>query len=255
MAYGNGMRLVTSKNRAIQKYLETLSGHNILVQFESRSTKRNAILLNKIKRSYPLWHTACRVHWESDMHEDQGSTLSKGKRDSKTACCSLTLIRNVVHKVCLYKKQDHLGNRNKMRRATVKPEATLLTTEYLVYRSQRWNCRMHGEKIMSQSWLRCSRNISTRNNSLKTWVKKQEINKLSEESQKLLVDMNSRDLRTLRQFCKTTMSWLQCFSAIGIIFAVAGEKLKCSGRSNCTAQMCLVTWGRILIIDHDRVLF
>ena len=77
----------------------------------------------------------------------------------------------MVHKIYLYKKQDHLGNRNKMWRATGKPEATLLTTEYLVYRSQRWNCRMHGDIITSQSWLGCSRNIRISNNSLQTWVK------------------------------------------------------------------------------------
>ena len=51
------------------------------------STKRTAILSNKIKRSYSLRHTACRVV-KSDMHEDQGSALSQGKRDSKTACCT-----------------------------------------------------------------------------------------------------------------------------------------------------------------------
>ena len=44
----------------------------------------------------------------------------------------LKLIRNVAHNIYLYKKQDHHGNRNKMRRAAEKPEATLLTTEYLV---------------------------------------------------------------------------------------------------------------------------
>ena len=32
-----------------KKYLETLSGYSILVQFEARSTKRTAILTNKIK--------------------------------------------------------------------------------------------------------------------------------------------------------------------------------------------------------------
>ena len=36
----------------------------------------------------------------------------------------------MVHKFYLYKKQDHLGNRNKMWRATEKLDATLLTTEY-----------------------------------------------------------------------------------------------------------------------------
>ena len=64
------------------------SGCSILVQFEARSTKRTAILSNKIKRSYSPRHTACRVHWESDMHENPRSALSKGNRDSETACCS-----------------------------------------------------------------------------------------------------------------------------------------------------------------------
>ena len=113
----------------------------------------------------------------------------------------------MVHKIYLYKKQDHLENGNKMQRAVEKPEETLLTTEYLVYRSQRWTCRMHSDTITSQSWSRCSRNISRRNNSLKTWVKKQEINRFSEKSQKLLDDMNQR---TLREFWQTSISWLQC---------------------------------------------
>ena len=71
----NPMRLVARKNRALQKYLETLSGYSILVQFEDRSTKRTAILSNMIKRSDSLRHTAWRVHWISDMHEDQGVIL------------------------------------------------------------------------------------------------------------------------------------------------------------------------------------
>ena len=78
------MRLVTSKNRATQKYLETLSEYSILVQFEARSKRGLKFLSNKIKRSYSLRHTACRVRCETDMHEDQGSAVSKGKRDSKT---------------------------------------------------------------------------------------------------------------------------------------------------------------------------
>ena len=48
------MRLVTSKNRAMQKYLQTISEYSILVQFEARSiygglqfyqTRSNAVLL------------------------------------------------------------------------------------------------------------------------------------------------------------------------------------------------------------------
>ena len=75
------MRLLTSKNRAIQKYMETLSGYSILVQFEARSLKRTANSSNAVICSRSLRHTACRVHRESDVHEGQGSALSKGKRD------------------------------------------------------------------------------------------------------------------------------------------------------------------------------
>ena len=46
------LRLVTSKNCAIQKFVETLSEYNILVQFEARSTKWTTISLDKISRNY-----------------------------------------------------------------------------------------------------------------------------------------------------------------------------------------------------------
>ena len=142
-----------------------------LVQLEARPTKRTAILSNKIKRSHSLRHTACRVHWESDAQWRPRISFIKGKAWFFDRVLFLELIRKLVHKIYLYKKQDHLGkDRNKMRRATRKPEATLLTSEYLVYRAQRWNCTMHGDKITSQSWLRCSKNNSIRNISLKTWV-------------------------------------------------------------------------------------
>ena len=55
------MRFNTSKNRAVQKYLETLSEYSILVHFEAPSTKRTALLSNKIKRSYSLRHIACKA--------------------------------------------------------------------------------------------------------------------------------------------------------------------------------------------------
>ena len=51
--------------------------------------------------------------------------MSRGKRE-----LFLKLIRKLVHKIYLYKKQDHLGNRNKMRRATEKTEAN--TADYRI---------------------------------------------------------------------------------------------------------------------------
>ena len=43
-----------SKNRALQKYLETTSRYGILVQFNARSRERTAILPNKISCGRPL---------------------------------------------------------------------------------------------------------------------------------------------------------------------------------------------------------
>ena len=146
------------------------------------------------------------------------------------------LNRNVIHKIYVYKMQDHLGNRSKMRRATGKTEATLLTAEYLVYRSQLWNCRMHGDKIRSQRLLRCSKNISIRNNSPKDMTQKEEINRFSEASQKLFDDMNQTSIFEL---CENSAKHqcLDCkaFSAIGIIYFSCGRNWKYA-RSSTTLQ-------------------
>ena len=69
-------------------------------------------------------------------------------------------IRSVVHKIHLYNKQGHLGNRNKMRRASEKPKATLMTQEGNTADNRKRECRMHGDKTGSQSWLRCSQGSS-----------------------------------------------------------------------------------------------
>ena len=234
----NPMRLVTLKNRAIQKYFETLSEYSTLVQLEAPSTKRTAILSNKIKRNYLLRHTACRVHWESDMREDQGSAFFKGRAWFWDCVLFLKLIRKVIHNIYLYKKEDHLGNRNKMRRATLKPEATLLTTEHLEHRSQRWNCRMHGNKQCHKADWDVRKNISIRNNSLKTWVK-------SRRSQQLLVDMNHTEI-----FAPCENSAKQCpdcnsFTEIGIICCSCERNLKYS-QSPSTLQKTNCDFSSIL---------
>ena len=49
-------------------------------------------------------------------------SFSKGKAWFEDRVLFFKLIRKVAHKIYLYKKQDHLGNRNKMRRATGNPK-------------------------------------------------------------------------------------------------------------------------------------
>ena len=139
---------VTIKNRDIQKYLETLSGYSIFVQFEARSTKRTANLLDKIKRSYSLRHTACRVHWESDLHEDQGSALSKGKRDSKTACCSWSKFAKWITRSTLTKSKIILGiaTRCGELRGNPKQHCWLQNTWYIVLNVETAGCTTTKER-------------------------------------------------------------------------------------------------------------
>ena len=63
------MRLGQDKGRTIQKNLETLSGYNILVQFEASAEEKIAILSNLTTRNR-VQHTTCDLYAESSMHED-----------------------------------------------------------------------------------------------------------------------------------------------------------------------------------------
>ena len=126
----------------IQKYLETLSEHSILVQFEARSTKR--IEFYQTRSNAVIFYDTLLV----ELFEKAICMKTKDQFfcDSKTSCCSLSQFAMWFTRSTCTRSKIIFGNRNKMRRATEKPEATLLITEYLVCRSQRWTCRMHGDK-------------------------------------------------------------------------------------------------------------
>ena len=71
------MRLDKAKDCSIQKYLDTSSEYSILVQFETRSRERTAVLPNKVACNRPLRHTTSCLHRESGMHEDEGLSFSQ----------------------------------------------------------------------------------------------------------------------------------------------------------------------------------
>ena len=114
--------------------------------------------------------------------------------------------------------------------STEKPEVTLLTIEYQVYRSQRWKCRMHGDKTTSQNLSRCSKNIGIRNNSLKTCVKSRRdtgsARNHNNYSSTWTPQRSSNFARTLQNFNVLIAIPLR---KSGIICAVAGEIWSTSG--------------------------
>ena len=76
------MRLVTSKYRAKQKYLETLS-ENSMVEFGSSLNKKGQSQLFILYDTLPAEFIQKAICMKT---KDQ--LLFIGKRDSKTACCS-----------------------------------------------------------------------------------------------------------------------------------------------------------------------
>ena len=92
---GDSMRFDKAKDCSIQKYLETSSKYSILVQFETRSRERIAVLSNKVACNRPLQHTISCLHRERSMHEDEGWAFPKGTLDSEsTAGCTKIELAN-----------------------------------------------------------------------------------------------------------------------------------------------------------------
>ena len=126
------MRLVTSKNRAIQKYLETLSEYSILVQFEARSTKRTAILSNKIKRSYSPQHTLLAEFIKKAICMKTKGQLYQRESVILRPCVVLRAnSQNGSQDLSLQEARSSWESQQDAE-SYGKPEATLLTTEYQV---------------------------------------------------------------------------------------------------------------------------
>ena len=121
------------------------------------------------------------------------------------------LIRNVVHKIYLYKKQDHLGNRSKMRRDTAKPDATLPTVEYLYIGL----CGENAGCMATKQGHKADGDVR-KTSAQGTIPQRHEPKAGDQRVQRGVTTITCRhephrDLRTLRKFWKTSMPWLQYF--------------------------------------------
>ena len=140
----------------------------------------------------------------------------------------------MLHKIYFYKKQDHLGNRNKMRRATGET------------RSNTADCRILA-KTVSTVKLQDARRQNNVTKLIEMFEKhqhkeqfpkdmsqKQEINRFSEEPQKLLDDMNQTEIFELCENSakkKKTMFWLQCLFRTRDYLLQLGEKIEVQAES------------------------
>ena len=231
------MRLVTSKNRVIQKYLESFR----IQYFGAFWSSLNKEDCTSIKQDQTQLFSTTQC-LQSSLRKFIERTTCMKTRDQLCQRKSVILRPRVVLEADSQSGSQDLLVQEKEARSSWESQQEAesygwkLTTEYVVYRSQRWNCRMHGVKITSQNWSRCSRNISIRNNSSRTRVKKQEISRFSEESQTLLDDVNHTEIFELYEN-SAKRQCLDCnaSSEIGIIPCNCGRNLKYS-RNPATLQ-------------------
>ena len=159
------------------------------------------------------------------MHEDQGSASSKGKRDSRTACCSWSQFAGSQDRLVLEARSSWESHQD----AESYRETRSNTADYRIpgFSISTVNCRMHDDKNNVTKLLEMFEKHQHEEQFLEDMGQKQEIHTLSEESQKLLDDMNQAENF---QFCENSAK-LQCldcnaFTEIGISYCTCGRNLK-----------------------------
>ena len=178
-----------SQARIAPQYLETLSGYSILVQSEARSTKRTAISSNKVKRSIlcdtllaEFIEKAICMKTKEQLYQSESVILrprvvleANSQSGSQRSTCTGTKIILGIARRC----GELRGNPNyripgisistvKLQDARRQNNVTKLSEMFEKHR--------HEEQFLID--------IS----------QKQEINRFSEESQQLLVDMNHTEI-------------------------------------------------------------
>ena len=167
------------------------------------------------------------------MHEDQGSALSKGKR--KTSCCSQSKFAKWFTISTCTRSKIILGiaTRCGEPRTNPKQHCSLSSTRYIDLNGEIAGCTA---TTTSQNLSRCSRNIKHKEQCLKALSQKPEINRFSEESQQLLVDMNHTEIFELcENSAKLPCPDCNSFTEFGINYCSCGRNLKYK-RSPTTTQ-------------------
>ena len=225
---GNPVRLVTSKNRAIQKYLETLSGCSILVQFEARSTRRTAIFFQTGSNAVILYDTLPAEFIEK--------AICMKIKDQLYQRESVILRPRVVLKA--YSQSGSLELPVQEARSSWDSQQD--AESYGETRSNTADHRIPGKSISTVKLQDARRpnNVTKliemfekhqhEEQFLEDMSQKQEINLFSEESQKLLDDMNQTEIFELYENSAKKNQYPDCnsFTEIGIICCSCGRNLK-----------------------------
>ena len=205
----NSMRSYETKDRAIQEYKETPWNHSIVVQFEVCSRERIAILPDTVTCSRSRLHTACSLQWESVMYETTDELYQKVRLTPRAP------------RVVLKSNSQHGPQDPQSQDARSSWETSSDSKSY------GWTCNNTVDhRILGVPLSTVEQQNTTRENKVKRLIEKfenqkqkesfiqdlrqtEKINKFSRESQDLIADLKHRDLRTLRKFFQTAMSWVQ----------------------------------------------
>ena len=171
------------------------SKYGILVQFETRPRKKIAILPNKVACNRPLQRTACWLHRESDMHEDEGWDIPEGTLDSRSATgCTQIEFANRSTRSTWTGCKNIFWPTKRIKEFLEDREQQPCITEFLVYLFLQFNSKRQIAKTRLKSWLRSSRTTRNKESFLQDCKQTKEINMFNEESQELTDDMNNTEI-------------------------------------------------------------
>ena len=217
--------LIKSKNHAIQEYLETTSGHSILVQFFARSRRRTAIF----NKQGPMRSSSMTHCLQSSLRKryarKRKNSFTKEKAQDHALCSKQ--IRIVNHKIYPVKKQDHLGKHKSDAQSFWEtgckivdyriPGISLSTVQQQDEQRQHTVAKLI-EKFESHQY---------KEQFLKDMSQTQKINRFSEASQKLLKDMDQTEIFEIYEnTTKLQSPACNSFTEIGIIYCSYGRNLK-----------------------------
>ena len=167
------------RNKNTSKYLQNTVSRCNLKLAQQRGllyqTRSDAVVL--------LWHTACKVHWESGLHENWRTASSK--RERKTTCCAESKFALWITRSTLSRSKIILGNTKRSAKLPVSrmQHRGLPNPRHISLNGSRagWTKAKLIEKFESRKY---------KEQFLQDMSQTLKINRFSEASQGLLQDMN-----------------------------------------------------------------
>ena len=199
------------------------------MQFSARLGRRTAILPNRVPCGHPLWHTACRVHWESDDARLNCRFHCFTKRESVILRPRVVLRANSKCGLQDLPRQEARSSWEPKSVAQIFLETGCDIVDYRVSGMSLSTVQQQDEQWQHTvaKLIEMFESHQHKEQFLKDMSQTQKFNRFSEASQKLQQDMDQTEIFELcERSTKLQCSDCNSFTEIGIIYCSCWRNLK-----------------------------